>query len=83
MTLHYKKRIYLGEDLKEWLARAIAGTHEAPMTHEIAVAARQLTLHQDPADRILVATAQVLGLVLVTSDSRLLGLPNIRTLANR
>jgi len=38
---------------------------------------------QDPADRILAATAQVLDLTLVTADERLLGLGNIRTLANR
>ena len=37
----------------------------------------------DPADRFLVATAQVLGLTLVTADERLLGLEEIRTLANR
>ena len=40
-------------------------------------------LHQDPADRILAATAEVLDLTLVTADERLLGLGTIRTLANR
>jgi len=40
-------------------------------------------LHQDPADRILAATAQVLDLTLVTADARLLGLPSIRCLASR
>jgi PIN domain nuclease of toxin-antitoxin system len=65
------------------LQRATAGTREAPLTHEIALAARQLPLHQDPADRILAATAQVLDLVLATADQRLLGLGEIRTLANR
>jgi len=54
-----------------------------PLTHEIALAARQLPLHQDPADRILAATAQVLDLTLATADERLLGLGDIRTLANR
>jgi PIN domain nuclease of toxin-antitoxin system len=45
--------------------------------------ARQLTLHQNPADHILAATAQVLDLTLVTADTRLLGLGNIMTLASR
>ena len=83
LTLNYKQRIRLKGDLQEWLARATAGTHEAPVTHEIAFAARQLEMHQDPADRILAATAQVLSLILVTADSRLLGLPTVRSLANR
>ena len=83
LTLHKKGRFEIDEDVKEWLARATAGTREAPFTHEIALVARQLDLHQDPADRILAATAQVLGLTLVTADQRLLGLGTIRTMANR
>jgi len=83
LTLNFKGRVQLRGDLGEWLARATAGTHEAPLTHEIALAARQLSLHQDPADRILAATAQVLDLTLATADERLLGLGDIRTLANR
>jgi PIN domain nuclease of toxin-antitoxin system len=47
------------------------------------LAARSLPLHQDPADRILAASAQVLDLILVTADERLLGLGHIKTLANR
>jgi len=83
LTLHYKGRIRIKEEITEWLALATAGTREAPFTHEIALAARQLQMHQDPADRILAATAQVLDLTLVTADQRLLGLGTIRTLANR
>ncbi len=83
LTLYYKGRFEIDGDLSEWLARATAGTREAPLTHEIALVARQLPLHQDPADRILAATAEVLDLTLVTADERLLGLGTIRTLANR
>ncbi len=83
LTLNFKGRIQLKGNLADWLARATAGTHEAPVTHEIALFARQLSLHQDPADRILAATAQVLDLTLVTADNRLLGLGPIKTLANR
>jgi PIN domain nuclease of toxin-antitoxin system len=83
LTLNYKGRIRINEDLATWMARATAGTREAPFTHEIAVVARQLPLHQDPADRILAATAEVLDLTLVTADERLLGLGTIRTMANR
>ena len=83
LTLFYKGRFEIEEDLSEWLARATAGTREAPLTHEIALIARQLQMHQDPADRILAATAEVLDLTLVTADQRLLGLGTIRTMANR
>jgi PIN domain nuclease of toxin-antitoxin system len=83
LTLNHKGRIRIKEDLATWVARATAGTREAPLTHEIAVVARQLSLHQDPADRILAATAEVLDLTLVTADERLLGLGTIRTMGNR
>jgi PIN domain nuclease of toxin-antitoxin system len=83
LTLHYKGRFEIDGNLTEWLARATAGTREAPLTHEIALVARRLSLHQDPADRILAATTEVLDLTLVTADERLLGLGTIRTLGNR
>jgi PIN domain nuclease of toxin-antitoxin system len=83
LTLYHKGRFEIDGNLEEWLARATAGTREAPLTHEIALVARQLPLHQDPADRILAATAEVLDLTLVTADARLLGLGTIRTMANR
>ena len=83
LTLHYKGRIRIKEELSEWLALATAGTQEAPFTHEIAQVARGLQMYQHPADRILAATAEVLDLTLVTADERLLGLGTIRTMANR
>jgi len=83
LLLHAKGKIHLSVNLAEWIAESTAGIREAPLTHEIALVAQQLPLHQDPADRFLAATAQVLGLTLVTADERLLGLRNIRTLANR
>jgi len=83
LLLHSKGKIHLKVDLAEWLAESTEGTREAPLTHEIALVAQQLPLHRDPADRFLAATAKVLDLTLVTADERLLGLGNIRTLANR
>ncbi len=84
LTLNAKGRIRLHGNLADWVTRATAPFHEAPLTHEIALAARQLPLlHQDPADRFLAATAQVLDLTLVTADAGLLGLGEIATLGNR
>jgi predicted nucleic acid-binding protein len=56
---------------------------EAPFTHEIAMAARRLPLHENGADSMIAATALVLDLILVTADEHLLDLANIKTLANR
>jgi len=84
LTLHAKGKIRLHGDLEKWVALATAPLREAPLTHEIALAARQLPLPQsDPADRFLAATAKVLDLTLVTADKSLLGLGDIATLANR
>lgn len=83
LQLHTKGKIHLSVDLVEWLAESTAGLREALLTHEIALVAQQLQMHQDPADRFLAATAQVLDLTLVTADERLLGSANIKTLANR
>jgi PIN domain nuclease of toxin-antitoxin system len=83
LTLHSKGRISLPADLEQWLHAATQVTRQAPLTHEIALAASRLTLHPDPADRFLAATAQVLDLVLATADQRLLSLAEVRTLGNR
>jgi len=84
LLLNSKGRIRLHENPSNWIARATANLREAPLTHEIVLAAHQLPLpHSDPADRFLAATAEVLDLTLVTADERLLGLGEIKTLANR
>jgi len=84
LTLNAKGRIQLPRDLTKWAAQATAPLREAPLTHEIALAARLVPLgHNDPADRFLAATAQLLRLTLVTADAKLLGLGEISTLANR
>ncbi len=84
LVLHAKGRIRLHGSLGEWVANATAPFREAPLTHEIAEASRELKMqHQDPADRFLAATAKVLDLTLVTADVNLLGLGEVATLANR
>jgi PIN domain nuclease of toxin-antitoxin system len=84
LLLNSKGRIHLQDNVRDWITRATMHLREAPLTHEIVVVAQELPLpHQDPADRFLAATAEVLGLTLVTADHRLLGLGTIATLANR
>ena len=84
LMLYGKGRIRLHEDPAAWLSSATANMREAPLTHEIVLAAQQLSWsHPDLADRFLAATAQVLGLTLVTADERLLALKDIAIMANR
>ena len=84
LLLHARGRIRLHGEVRDWVTRATMHLREAPLTQEIVAAAQELPLqHQDPADRFLAATADVLGLTLVTADQRLLGLGKIATLANR
>ena len=84
LLLHSKRKIQFQIEAAEWIARATQDFREAPLTHEIVVVSQQLRLpHADPADRFLAATAKVLGLTLLTSDTHLLGLGEIATLSNR
>ena len=69
-------RIRLALPLREWLEKAVAPplVRRQGISPAIAaeVAALPDTFHRDPADRILVATARVLGATLLTQDRRIL-----------
>ena len=83
LVLMQKGRIRV-EDPFGWVQRAADQLREAPLTQEIVRIGLSLPLpHADPADRFLAATAKVLKLTLVTADQRLLGLGEIKSLANR
>ncbi|MBI5420677.1 MAG: type II toxin-antitoxin system VapC family toxin [Deltaproteobacteria bacterium] len=74
--LEAKGRIRLAKDCLAWVREALAapGTSLVPLTPEIAVESSRLPrdFHGDPADRILVATARLLGATLLTRDERIL-----------
>jgi PIN domain nuclease of toxin-antitoxin system len=84
LVLLRKGRIAIYQPASDWVAELTANFREAPITHEIAMAAENLPFeHRDPVDRFLAATAKVLGLTLATADTKLLGLGDIATIANR
>jgi PIN domain nuclease of toxin-antitoxin system len=59
----------------QWIERflAITGCSTLPLTLESAIAAALLpSIHRDPADRFLIATAVLNGLTLVTRDTTIL-----------
>jgi PIN domain nuclease of toxin-antitoxin system len=67
-------RLALRLPVREWVARseALSGLHFLPIDNAIGLRAVELPdLHPDPADRMIVASAELLGAVLVTRDDRL------------
>jgi PIN domain nuclease of toxin-antitoxin system len=85
LLLIEKGRLKDVEDPEAWVGEALAagGFHEAPLTHAIARESGRVVLpHHDPADRLLVATARVLDLTLVTADERLFETKSCRMLPN-
>jgi len=73
--LHTKGRVLLGLALPTWVDRALAPPITvAALTPEIAVECHCLPgpFPNDPVDRILVATARIEGLTLLTRDRAIL-----------
>lgn len=69
-------RIRFDIPLRDWLERATAGPLVERVGISPAIAAETTALpddfHRDPADRILVATARVIGARLMTLDQRII-----------
>ena len=86
VLLHEKGRLNLADGPESWVQKAmsLSPLREAPLTHEIALATRSINLpHRDPADRLLVATALIHGLTLVTADRNLGRSKQVPILLNR
>ena len=64
----------LSQSVADWRSNVLRyGVREVPIDGVIGIAANELrNLHDDPADRLIVATALRLGASLATSDARLL-----------
>ncbi len=66
-------KLELTMDAEDWYAKAL-DVHdlvEIPITGEIGLRSARLPLiHKDPADRLIIATAQLKSLRIVTHDSR-------------
>ncbi|GJJ02707.1 twitching motility protein PilT [Duganella rhizosphaerae] len=77
-------RLRLPLDLASWLAavEAIDRMRFIPVDNEIAVTSVQLPpgLHKDPADRIIVATAILFDIPIVTADQKIRAYPHVQTI---
>jgi PIN domain nuclease of toxin-antitoxin system len=74
-------------NLDRWVRTAIDSieARSLDVDHRVAIEAYKLPgrFHKDPADRMLVATARIHGLTLVTADERILSSRAVRTLDAR
>lgn len=77
-------RLKLKQHWRTWWKEALRrnGWPCLPVTAEVVEEAYSLSepIHRDPADRILIATARIERLALVTTDAKILGYPHISTL---
>lgn len=77
-----QERLALTMEVREWIraCAALPYVRFVPVNNDIAVASAALPagLHDDPADRIIVATANTLDVPLVTRDQRLLDYAGVR-----
>lgn len=84
-TLYNLGRIQLHLPLRDWLEAAAAPPLVQRFGISPAVAAEVAALpswfHRDPADRIIVASAHVLGATLLTEDQRIIDAALVSTLS--
>jgi PIN domain nuclease of toxin-antitoxin system len=77
-------QILLSTPAKKWIDESVETLmlDHLPITGDIAIEAYLLpaSFHRDPADRLLVATARIHNLVLVTADERILGYHSVRSM---
>jgi PIN domain nuclease of toxin-antitoxin system len=73
--------------LNSWVSDTLQSLHcgSIDISHAIALGAYSLPgdFHKDPADRILIATARLLHLVLITADERILAYNDVKSLDAR
>jgi PIN domain nuclease of toxin-antitoxin system len=79
-------RLKLTIPIQEWIEKALTypGIQLLDLTPDIAVESTQLPgeFHRDPADQIIVATARLYNISLLTRDSKLLNYPYMKLLQN-
>jgi PIN domain nuclease of toxin-antitoxin system len=80
-------RILLRQPFATWKTQSLHDLVATTLdvTHEMAWEAYHLpgAFHKDPADRILVATARLYGLTLLTADDSILRYPHVKSMSAR
>ena len=82
-----RKRLSLPYPVFDWMEQALAypGIRLIELSPRIAAESSQLpgTFHRDPADQVIVASARVLDVPLVTVDAKILAYPHVRLAGTR
>ena len=82
-VLESRGRLKLTMSAGDWVAasEALPFIDFVPVSNSIVLKSVQLpgALHDDPADRIIIATAISLGAVLVTKDEKISNYPHVKT----
>jgi PIN domain nuclease of toxin-antitoxin system len=77
-------RLTFTMDAQDWIAKseALPFLHFVPVDNAIAVRAVRLAepFHNDPADRIIVATAIIMGVPVITSDTKIGKYPHVKSI---
>jgi len=79
-----RKRLKLTHDVSDWVAKSemLPFVQFLPVDNLIAVKSVNLPqfLHNDPADRIIIATAMTIATPVVTKDEKILNYPYVETI---
>jgi len=79
-----KKRLKLTIDVIDWIAKSevLPFIKFIPVDNSVSIKSVNLPqpLHNDPADRIIIATAISMGAPLVTKDEKILKYPHVQTI---
>lgn len=79
-----RKRVEFDRHWKTWFTyfSQLNGWFCQPITLEVILEAYSLpeTFHQDPADRIIVATARKYDMAIATGDLKIIDYPHVKTL---
>jgi PIN domain nuclease of toxin-antitoxin system len=85
--LVFKKRVHLNKSVEKWMNSLIdtLTAESVAVSNEIAAESYLLgeQFHGDPADRILIATARLKDLTILTADRKILDYPLVRSIDTR
>ncbi len=77
-------RLQFSCSVTDWITKALAypGVQLLDLTPAIAIESTQLppAFHKDPADQIILATARIHNIPLLTADGRILAYPHVNCL---
>lgn len=84
VLLASRDRLRFTMDAADWIARseALPFLHFVPVDNATAIRSVRLPepFHKDPADRMIVATAMMMGVPVVSSDDRILKYPHVSSI---